>query len=71
MPSLVPHGRFGRNRALPMVFADRSTRWTVQPAALAMLEQVFTMESFPSRQLRASLAADLAVTERQVSLAGH
>jgi len=54
-----------------MVFADRSTRWTVQPAALAVLEQVFTMESFPSRQLRASLAADLAVTERQVSLAGH
>ena len=43
-----------------------NTRWTVTPAALAVLEEVFAMERFPTRQLRASLAADLAVNPRQV-----
>ena len=37
--------------------ADKSTRWIVAPAALAVLKQVFSMERFPTRQLRASLAA--------------
>ena len=46
--------------------ADKSTRWIVQPAALAVLEQVFAMDRFPTRQLRASLATDLAVSPRQV-----
>ena len=45
---------------------DKSTRWIVQPAALAVLEQVFAMDQFPTRQLRASLATNLAVNPRQV-----
>ncbi|EOD21267.1 hypothetical protein EMIHUDRAFT_241459 [Emiliania huxleyi CCMP1516] len=36
------------------------------PAARAVLEQVFAMDRFPTRQLRASLATDLAVSPRQL-----
>ena len=58
--------RASRSLMVTAANADKSTRWIVAPAALAVLEQVFSMERFPTRQLRASLAADLAVNPRQV-----
>ena len=46
----------------------KSTRWKIPSAALQMLEQVFTIDKFPSVETRKQLAANLKVTPRQVQV---
>jgi len=43
-------------------------RWNINRSALYVLEQVFDLEKFPSHHMRQRLAADLAVTPRQVQV---
>lgn len=44
---------------------SKAPRWNIKPAALTVLEQIFTLEKFPSQHIRQRLAYDLAVTARQ------
>ena len=46
----------------------KSTRWNIPQHALAMLEQVFLKDKFPTVNTRKALAADLRVTPRQVQV---
>ena len=45
---------------------DDKPRWQISPAALLVLQHVFAMQPFPSKELRASLALKLNVNERQI-----
>mmetsp|Transcript_51393 Transcript_51393/g.170312 ORF Transcript_51393/g.170312 Transcript_51393/m.170312 type:complete len:129 (-) Transcript_51393:291-677(-) len=44
-----------------------NARWVVPPESLAIMEQVFGMDHFPSRQMRSSIAVALSITPRQVA----
>ena len=48
------------------MLAGKAPRWNISRPVLAVLEQVFTLEKFPSQLMRQRLAADLSVTPRQV-----
>ena len=52
--------------AVPSVREVKAPRWNISRPVLAVLEQVFTLEKFPSQLMRQRLAADLSVTPRQV-----
>merc|ERR1719454_1788803 len=53
---------------VPAVREVKAPRWNISRPVLAVLEQVFTLEKFPSQLMRQRLAADLSVTPRQVQV---
>ena len=56
------------NRPNPKKRKGKSTRWKIPATALQMLEQVFTVDKFPSVETRKQLALNLKVTPRQVQV---
>lgn len=54
--------------SLPGNQQNKSPRWIITRPALFVLEQVFTIDKFPSHVMRQRLAQDLGVTPRQIQV---
>ena len=64
---MPPCGRVRVQPASPQLLSGISGRWIISSSALYLLEQMYEIENDPPLHMRQRLAADLEVSQRQVS----